>query len=335
MGVRPVYRCPKQRGILDRDTFLHGVEWLSKRLQFKLDFYGGAGLRGVGGGGVQVKLSRPGPKGPPGPEGDPGPEGGSALTPGPPGPPGEDGLPGPAGPKGPKGPVGPKGYDQIMMGSLGPDGTPSTTPGPKGPQGNPGPPGPSKGPPGPKGVKGTDLQGPPGPDGVPVPGPKGPPGTDGANGPQGLQGEHGDDGPTGPSGPPGDKFAIVEAGARCVGLYAIEAPDVLFESVMRATLRPRTASYFLRLAPEYLGAVERGTLRIVSVVCSEAVPVSASLDDSGVVWLQMRAQPLELQICVTVQAVRRGMQGRRWQKFTAQQMQSNNLFYRKAWEGEE
>ena len=293
---RHVYKCPKQRGMLDGETFAHAAQWLSERLQFKLDLRGLTKMRGVGGGGVLIGANKRGPKGEDGGEGEPGDFGSSVPVEGERGDEGDPGPPGAPGPPGPKGPKGPDGYDQVMVGAVGPDGKPNTNPGPPGPDGPSGPPGPNKGPPGPPGIPGFDFRGPP--------------------------------------GEPGDKFAIVEVSGRYHGLYALEAAEVIFESVLRLVLKPGERRRSLNLDARFTGAVETDTLCISAVVCSLPVEIRARLE-GGAVVIDLPAQASEATICVTVQAIRKGMIGRRWQNFTRVQMEANNRFYRSAWQGGE
>lgn len=297
---RPVYRCPQKSGILSGRTFAHAAQWLSEHLQFKLDFTGLTEVRAIGGGGIYISANKKGAKGPLGEEGDPGPPGPSVDGGvGERGPPGPDGFPGPLGTEpGPKGPIGPAGTNQTTPGAPGPFGLAATTPGPDGPPGDPGDPGPHKGPPGPPGEPGEPAQGPP--------------------------------------GLPGDKFAImpVHSGSWYVGLYAIEAPDVTFESVLRFSVHARTARSFQPLDPVFIGACESDTLRITSVVCSAPIETRAVLSPAGIVVIDLPPQRETVSFCVTVQAIRKGMFGRRWQPFTRDQMAANNRFYRGAYHGE-
>ena len=291
---RHVYRCPSQHGLLTGSTFAHAAQWLADRLSFKLDIVGASQVRGVGGGGVLITYGKRGPTGgdgPPGPGGDPGTPGAGIDVVGDRGAPGDPGPPGPAGTKGPKGTKGPAGINQTTPGPPGPAG-PAGPAGPLGPPGPPGPMGPNKGPPGNPGLPGMDFAGPP--------------------------------------GPAGDKFAIVEADGRCLGLYAIEAPDVIFESVIRATIQPDTRHVLLHLDPRYLGAVELDTLCISGVVCSRPVDHAAYVDGARGVDFAVQPQALPFDVVITVHAIRQGMRGRRWQSFTADQMVANNRFYAKA-----
>lgn len=333
---RHVYRCPRSHGLLTSWLLNHAAGWLALRLGYKLDSSAFTAVRDVPGGATLVQAMSPGPPGPPGDPGDPGGPGGSYAPPGRKGAYGYDGDPGPAGViKGPPGPQGEKG--------------PKGLKGPKGPKGfvgfpglpgDPGPPGPHKGPPGNPGPDGADIQGPPGPDGMPVPGDPGEPGEDGSEGPRGPVGEHGDDGDPGDPGEPGDKFAIMPARNRCVGLYAMEAPDVLFESVQRLTLPPFTRHHFINLDPLFVGAVEADTLCISGVVRSLPMPVEVKLNATTAhgeqrtanIVIDLPAQPHAISLCITVQGVRRGMRDRRWQSFTRHQLEANNRFYRTAWD---
>jgi hypothetical protein len=258
------------------------------------------------------------------------PGGTGSLVPGPRGDPGPPGPPGPTGARGDRGPKGTKGPKGTVKGPKGDPGPASTVPGGPGPTG---PPGPSKGPPGPAGPPGSDFVGPGGAPGDPGdpgdPGPDGSNGTDGALGPRGPTGPHGADGPTGPPGPTGNKFAIVATAHGDVGLTAIEAPDVIFESVQRFTLPPKTRHEWRDLDPLFLGAVERDTLQIAAVVPSRPVAITAKLD-AGTVILDLDPQLLPLQIAVTIHAIRTGFREHRWPEFTREQMARNTAFYASA-----
>ena len=284
---RPVYRCPQKHGILTGRTLADAASWLAEHLHFKLDFTGITSMRGVGGGGISISAGKSGPAGTAGPGGPPGAPGDSID------------VTGPRGPTGPPGPAGPAG----------------TVKGPKG----------ATGPKGPDQVMMGAL-GPAGPDAT-VPGPPGPPGDPGPNkGPPGPPGPPGMD-KQGPIGPAGDKFAIMPVAGSFLGLYAIEAPDVIFESVLRVTIRPHTRHVFVNLDPRYIGAIEPDTLHIAGVVCSLPVAVRAHITAAGVITLDLPPQRVEAMLCITVQAIRKGMRSRRWQSFTAEQMEANNRFY--------
>ncbi len=316
-------------GLLPAWLLNHFAGWLSLRLGYKINADAFTAVRDMPDGASLLQAMLPGPQGDRGEAGELGLPGGSVAPRGrkgapgywgPAGPPGViTGPPGPDGPKGPKGPLGLKGVKGVK-GAQGAAGEP----------GDPGDPGPSKGPPGPQGIPGMDMAGPPGPDGAPVPGPAGPNGSDGSTGPMGPQGEHGEDGDPGDPGPPGDKFAIVEAHGRCVGLYAMEAPDVLFESVLRFTLPPLKRHHFVNLDAFFVDAVELETLRIAGVVCCLPVPVRAKLDGTAVI-IDLTAQPHPAVFAITVQGVRKGFGQQRWPVFTTGQMTRNNHFYAEAW----
>ena len=330
LPLQTSYRFRRSRGLLSMRAFASFVGWLSLRLGFNVQSDGFTRASEIGAG-LFVSRMRKGPVGPAGatgPDGDPGGNGG--LEPGPDGPPGPPGPPGPAGERGDRGPKGPKGPKGTVKGPKGDRGPASTVTGPTGPIG---PYGPSKGPPGPQGTPGSDRAGPPGPPGVSPPGPPGADGTDGDIGPRGPQGEHGIDGPTGPPGPDGDKFAIVEvmrpSSTACVGLTAIEAPDVIFESVHRFTLAPKARHEWRNLDPLYLGAVERDTLTIAAVVPSRPVAVAAKLD-AGSIIIDVEPQVLPLHVVVTIHAIRAGFKDHRWPRFTREQMERNTAFYSSA-----
>jgi len=321
------------------------LTWLAPRLGFRVASDEFTRVSDSGGR-LTISRDRPGPIGPrgltggTGEVGPPGANGG--VFPGAPGPDGPAGPLGPTGERGDRGPKGPKGPQGLLKGPQGPIGPAQTAPGPDGPIGDPGP---NKGPPG-------NL------------GPNGPPGADAGPAPAGPVGDFGDSnytyfgdeyaapGPTGPTGAAGDKFAIMPVSAfvvppsggppssfvvppsggpasAFVGLYAIECPDVLFESVLRLTLPPRTRQHILLLDPRYLHAIECDTLHLTSVVSSLPISIRATLNAAGII-LALPSQRLPITICLTVQAIRRGMRDRRWQTFTPAQMAANNQFYARA-----
>lgn len=318
--------------------------WLSQRLGFQVQSAGFTRAEEIGGGLFVSRMRRGprGPAGPPGEIGEPGSDGG--LVPGPRGDPGPPGPPGPTGERGDRGPKGPKGAKGTVKGPKGDLGPASTVPGGPGPDG---PPGPNKGPPGPDGPPGLDNVGPDGDPGDPGdPAPAGSDGTDGALGPRGETGVHGADGPTGPPGPTGDKYAIVPVqlpsttvnnrkppSTSYVGLSAIEAPDVIFESVQRFTLPSKTRHEWRNLDPLFLGAIERDTLQIAAVVPSRPVAITAKLD-GGTVILDLEPQPLPLHVVVTIHAIRAGFKSHRWPHFTRAQMARNTAFYAAAINGQ-
>ena len=293
LPTQTTYRFRSAKGVLKMRAFAAFVGWLAVRLGFNVQSDGFTRAEEISGG-VFVSRQRKGPRGGAGPTGEPGPPGASVPVEGERGGPGPDGPKGPNGTeKGPKGPKGPKGLDQVMMGALGPPGPAATIPGDPGDPGDPGPPGPNKGPPGPPGVPGTSLQGPP--------------------------------------GPPGDKFAIMEVTLPtetvCVGLSAIESPEVIFECVRRFTFaHPRIRHEWHNLDPLFLGAIERDTLAIASVVPSQPVPVRVKIDGGSII-IDVDPQPRPLQVVVTVHAIRAGFKGHRWPVFTREQMERNRAFY--------
>jgi len=329
--VQPTYRFRRTRGLLRMRDLAAWLGWLSQRLGFQVQSDGFTRATEIGGG-LFVSRMRRGPRGPAGPPGELGNPGGTgSLVPGPRGDPGPPGPPGPTGARGDRGPKGTKGPKGTVKGPKGDPGPASTVPGDPGPTG---PPGPSKGPPGPAGPPGSDFVGPGGDPGDPGdPGPNGSNGTDGALGPRGPTGPHGADGPTGPPGPTGNKFAIVATAHGVVGLTAIEAPDVIFESVQRFTLPPKTRHEWRDLDPLFLGAVERDTLQIAAVVPSRPVAITAKLE-GGTLILDLEPQPLPLHVVVTVHAIRAGFKAQRWPEFTAAQMHRNRAFYSSAINGQ-
>ena len=310
------------------------LTWLAPRLGFRVSSDEFTRVSDSGGR-LTISRDRPGPIGPTGltgPDGEVGPPGTTdGVFPGPDGPTGPAGPLGPTGERGDRGPKGPKGPQGLLKGPKGPIGPAQTDPGPAGPTGDPGP---NKGPPG--------NPGPIGPAGADAgPAPAGPPGGYGASNYTYFGDEYAAPGPTGPTGAPGDKFAIMPVSSSFVvppsggpasafvGLYAIECPDVLFESVLRLTLPPRTRQHILLLDPRYLHAIERDTLHLTSVVSSLPISIRATLNATGII-LALPSQRLPITICLTVQAIRRGMRDRRWQNFTPAQMHANNQFYARA-----
>ena len=292
--------------------------WLAPRLGggFKIDFGTGIKKSIAQSDGVQHLRFDDSP-GTPGKRGLPGPQGAD-------GPPGANGPPAPS--KGSPGPAGPPG-DQGPKGSPGP-------PGPAGPMGSPGDPGPPgqpvPGPPGPLGPKGNQYDGPgpmgdKGPDGSPVPGyrgPLGPPGDPGDDAiPPGPIGEPGTPGGPGPDGDP-TKTAIISTPFGNLGMAAAEMPMAIFREQIEIS-EPRNSSCARRIAPEYLGAIESRTLRIVSIIAD--VPVTAHVE-SGHLVVATGARALG-DVTVVLSAIRRGCSVPRFPEFTPEQMRDNAAFY--------
>lgn len=182
----------------------------------------------------------------------------------------------------------------------------------------------------------TGGGGPPGPAGADAPGPPGGPGPDGDFGPDGpenmMPGPAGPPGPPGPMGPPGgmgppgepgDKFAIVPAGSRFVGMAALEAPRPYF--IHRLTFD--LTSYRFVLIPQiYLDTIEPGSLRIMS--CSQPGLglriVGDTIEVSPPQSLQV-SKSQSLTVCLI--GLRCGFSDWYFRDFTEGQRQKNAAFY--------
>lgn len=332
---RPVYRLPKQRGIATMRMLRDFAGWLGPRLSAPFDIHF-AGERSrvesttqlttvdhhlVGGTG--------GPEGPPGDPGPPGADGppGSAGSPGSPGAPGNPGSPAP--PVGPKGRKGGKG----SQGGVGEWGDPGPA-GERGDRGDPGPPGsPVPGLPGPPGPPGgiyyegePGLPGEPGPDGDP--GPAGEPGLPGDPGTPALT--PGDPGAPGPPGPEGNtgasgdptKTAILNTPLGIFGMAAIEMPEARFREQIKVVLKNRAVIHVID--SRFLGSIEPSSLRLVSIVSTS--PVKVQLKG----WRLHVSARCPAVATIIVSGIRRGFLNQRFPTFTANQMQANANFYRRA-----
>ncbi len=265
-----------------------------------------------------------GPEGPQGPGGGPtGPPGSDGAT-GPPGPPGPGGGPqgptGPVGGMGPEGPQGPSG-PAGAAGAQGPGGGPPGVQGPSGPEGSQGPQGPGGGPQGPSGPTG-----PTGPAST-VPGPTGPPG------------------PIGPRGLPGDpcagKLAIVPFRDHFVGLFCTEMPEARFEDLLTYTLgvQHHQPTVELLIDERLTDVCEEGTLAVVSVTANKPLRIGTSITRRlGQTFAVLHFNATELReymfdrltVTLRLSGVRRGLT-ERFPVKTAEQMQHNNEFWRRAY----
>jgi len=271
-------------GVLHAESLNDLIHWVGGILGYEVSF-SQAKPRENADGSQYVDFRQPGPKGADGPPGPPGNPGSS--------PPGAN-APGPNGEEGPEG-------------DFGPDGPDNTTPGPKGPKGLIGLPGDNM--PGPRGPTG-----PTGPANL-MPGPDGDPGEPGPPGPAGPQGDPGE---------PGDKFAIVEAGSRFVGMAALEAPRPYF--IHRLTF-DLTGGRFVLIPQIYLDSIEPQSLRVMACsvpglglrIVGDTVEVSPSPS--------LKVSPSQ---SLTLIGIRRGFSDWYFRDFTEKQRQTNNAFYSSA-----
>jgi len=232
----------------------------------------------------------PGGPGAPGSPGSPGAIGATPSTPGPPGPL----TPGPDGPPGPMGVSvpGPPGDE------TGDTGDPQTTPGPKGATGD-------KGNTGPKGY--------PAPTGLP-----------GARGPEGPRG------PTGAVGPTGPKLAIVRSGKEIVGLHVVEQPEMRFTECVDWRIERGANIATVVIHRRFLAAVRHGSMIVTAATPHRAAIVGASIAGGCLVIKTARKQARDLTGTATISAAPNHIEQRRFPKFTQEQKDRNDAFWRSA-----
>lgn len=288
------YRLPKN-GLLRAEELNRLIQWVGGLVGYRTQFIGAKKVTEQADGSLYVDFRQIGPIGPAGASGS----GGSPGAPGPPGPEGPAGadLPGPPG-----GPGNP--------GDYGPDGPDAPNPGPPGPK-VPGPPG-------------SNLPGPPGPEGPggepnPDPGPPGAPGNPGA------PGLPGDPGPPGEPGPPGDKFAIVAAGGKFVGMAALEAPRPYFIHHLSTQANGAETEMILPIDPQFSRVTQPGSLRLMS--CN--VP-GLGLRLRGADQVQILGTPPAGPLIIGVIGIRLGFADWYFRDFTEAQRRKNNHFYESA-----
>ena len=109
-------------------------------------------------------------------------------------------------------------------------------------------------------------------------------------------------------------------------MAAVEMPHARFRDHVQVWLQGWDST--VQLAPEYLGAIERSTLRIVSTVAAE--PVQVSLNGRSLRITRMSAPVRPLEVTITLSAIRRGFAVPAFPEFTRNQMQRNRAFYESA-----
>lgn len=109
-------------------------------------------------------------------------------------------------------------------------------------------------------------------------------------------------------------------------MAAVEMPHARFREHLQVWLQGWEMK--LPLAPEYLGAIERSTLRIVSTLAAEPVQVSLTGRSLRITRLSAPVKPLE--VSITLSAIRRGFAIPAFPEFTREQMVRNRAFYESA-----
>ena len=95
---------------------------------------------------------------------------------------------------------------------------------------------------------------------------------------------------------------------------------------MLLTIGPAGGSF--ELPVEYLGAIERDSLRIAAVV--SAWSVVTKLEGSELVVMPAAGAPAHIEVSITLTAARRGFGRDRFPEFTAAQKSRNDAFYESA-----
>jgi hypothetical protein len=114
-----------------------------------------------------------------------------------------------------------------------------------------------------------------------------------------------------------------------VGIYgfaAIEMPEARFREHLVIPLTADTQS--IPICPDYLGAIEPETLRIISIIGGQAIlhPPSSILVFPSPSLPRSKSPSLH----VTLSAIRRGFRQPRFPEYTRQQMERNLEFYQSA-----
>lgn len=225
------------------------------------------------------------------------------------------------GPAGPPGPTGAPGADNSTTGAPGPDGpTGPSTPGEPGPL-TPG----AAGPPGPQGPVGPPQT---------TPGPPGPTGPAGPNGEPGPDGDPGTDpgpaGPPGGPGPPGPKLAIVESCGEVVGLHVVEQPSMQFIEIMDWKIRAGQRVATVVIHPRFLAAVHRESILVTAATPHRSALVGCSIVGNCILIKTARKQAQDLTGTATISAAPNHIERRRFPKFTQEQKERNDAFWRSA-----
>jgi hypothetical protein len=107
-------------------------------------------------------------------------------------------------------------------------------------------------------------------------------------------------------------------------MAAVEMPEARFREQVKVILRNRPVIH--GIDPRFLGAIELDSLRIVSIISTSLVKVQ--LKDCR---LHCHGQCPAV-VTIVLSGIRKGFSRQRFPRFTAQQMQANAEFYRRAHE---
>lgn len=172
------------------------------------------------------------------------------------------------------------------------------------------------------------------------PGSAGSDGSDGKDGSVGSQGPRGFPGSQGSQGPPGsdgDKYAIVPlnlplpdgdiSSAGYVGLICVEGPEVRFEDIITMPLDDELRR--TPIDPRFIAICEAGSIKVVGIAPSHAVPVGARIEDGHVV-LEAQSKYIPLNggfVNLKISGVRKGRGGVRFPKFSQEETSRNTKFW--------
>jgi hypothetical protein len=107
-----------------------------------------------------------------------------------------------------------------------------------------------------------------------------------------------------------------------LGLAAVEMPEPRFREQIRVVLKNRTVIHVID--PRYLGSIDLTSLHIVSIISTS--PVKIDLKGNRM-HCKARCPAVAT---IIISGIRRGFLDQRFPRFTANQMQHNADFYRRA-----
>jgi hypothetical protein len=110
-------------------------------------------------------------------------------------------------------------------------------------------------------------------------------------------------------------------------LYAMEAPDVRFEDILRSGLKHPVTR--LKIDPRFVAVCEPGSIDVVAVIPERPMSIGAKVA-GGFVVITRPARSKPCQVTVSVSGIRKGFAGRRWPDLDRAIFEANEKFLKSA-----
>ena len=118
-----------------------------------------------------------------------------------------------------------------------------------------------------------------------------------------------------PSGPGSSKDCVVRFGEGFIRWHCVERPDVVFEDAVTVELDP-DGKGSLVLAAEMVESCEPGSLRVTAAITQQPAALGAWIDGTTLHVEAVAMGGVPETATVTIDGIRRGFAGRRWEPAT-------------------